>query len=318
MGNLQINLADKLAWPFACFIGVLVAVPLALRFGKRGRMLGIALSIIAFFAYYLMVSAASAFGRNGAINPYLRRVAAEHHHGNRGRGSSLAGRALTRALRETSTLRHRRDCGSRCLPRAPPFPRPRPQRSPDQQQLALSLFNTQSCAQHYRDDSQTLAQADRQRRDPPPAPVTTPGLPYPPGGVGNGTYTINRTPPPAPGTTPGVTPPPIPTGTPAATPEPEPIFLVRGGETPPPIPPAGQATPEPTAAPSGAPDARAGLHRGDLRQVDGKPRARTTQRRDRQRAHLLRRRRDRRRARAFRRRAYDYDHGTSVSRQPRA
>ncbi len=71
MGNLQINLADRLAWPFACIIGVVVAVPLALRFGKRGRMLGIALSIVVFFAYYLMVSAASAFGRNGALNPYL-------------------------------------------------------------------------------------------------------------------------------------------------------------------------------------------------------------------------------------------------------
>jgi lipopolysaccharide export system permease protein len=48
-----------------------VALPLALRFGKRGKTLGIALSIIAFFVYYLMVSAASAFGRNGALNPYL-------------------------------------------------------------------------------------------------------------------------------------------------------------------------------------------------------------------------------------------------------
>jgi LPS export ABC transporter permease LptG len=71
MGNLQINLADKLAWPFACFIGVLLALPLALRFGKRGRTLGIALAIIAFFAYYLMTSAAAAFGRNGAMNPFL-------------------------------------------------------------------------------------------------------------------------------------------------------------------------------------------------------------------------------------------------------
>jgi LPS export ABC transporter permease LptG len=71
MGNLQINLADKLAWPFACFIGVVVALPLALRFGKRGRTLGIALAIIAFFVYYLMTSASSAFGRNGAINPFL-------------------------------------------------------------------------------------------------------------------------------------------------------------------------------------------------------------------------------------------------------
>jgi lipopolysaccharide export system permease protein len=71
LGNLEINLANKLAWPFACFIGVLLAVPLALRFGKRGRTLGIALAIIAFFAYYLMTSAASAFGRNGAMNPYF-------------------------------------------------------------------------------------------------------------------------------------------------------------------------------------------------------------------------------------------------------
>jgi lipopolysaccharide export system permease protein len=71
MGNLQINLADKLAWPFACFVSVLIALPLALRFGKRGRTLGIALAIIAFFAYYLMTSAFSAFGRNGAINPYV-------------------------------------------------------------------------------------------------------------------------------------------------------------------------------------------------------------------------------------------------------
>ncbi|HVN69627.1 MAG TPA: LptF/LptG family permease [Candidatus Binatia bacterium] len=71
MGTLQISLANKLAWPFACFVGVVIALPLALRFGKRGRTLGIALSLVAFFCYYLMTSAASAFGRNGAINPFL-------------------------------------------------------------------------------------------------------------------------------------------------------------------------------------------------------------------------------------------------------
>lgn len=71
LGTLQVNLANKLAWPFACFIGVVLAVPVALRFGKRGRTLGIALAIILFFVYYLMTSAAAAFGRNGAINPFL-------------------------------------------------------------------------------------------------------------------------------------------------------------------------------------------------------------------------------------------------------
>lgn len=71
LGNLQINLANKLAWPFACIISIALALPLALRFGKRGRTLGIAMAIILFFVYYLMISAAAAFGRNGAINPYL-------------------------------------------------------------------------------------------------------------------------------------------------------------------------------------------------------------------------------------------------------
>lgn len=71
LGSLEINLASKLAWPFSCLIGVLLALPLALIFGKRGRMIGIALAIVAFFVYYLMMSAANAFGRNGAINPYL-------------------------------------------------------------------------------------------------------------------------------------------------------------------------------------------------------------------------------------------------------
>jgi lipopolysaccharide export system permease protein len=71
LGNLQITLADKLAWPFACLVGVVIALPLALRFGKRGRALGAAMAIIAFYAYYLIMAACSAFGRNGAINPFL-------------------------------------------------------------------------------------------------------------------------------------------------------------------------------------------------------------------------------------------------------
>jgi LPS export ABC transporter permease LptG len=69
LGSLEISLANKLAWPFASFIGVVLAVPLAMRFGKRGRTLGIAMAIIAFFVYFLMTSAAAALGRNGKIDP---------------------------------------------------------------------------------------------------------------------------------------------------------------------------------------------------------------------------------------------------------
>ncbi len=71
LGTLQISLANKAAFPFACLVGVLIALPLSIRFGKKGRTLGIALSIVAFFVYYLMTVAAAAFGRNGAANPYV-------------------------------------------------------------------------------------------------------------------------------------------------------------------------------------------------------------------------------------------------------
>jgi len=71
LGNLQLNLADKFAYPFACIIGMVLALPLAIRFGRRGRLIGAAIAVLTFFVYYLMMTAAAAFGRNGAIDPYV-------------------------------------------------------------------------------------------------------------------------------------------------------------------------------------------------------------------------------------------------------
>jgi LPS export ABC transporter permease LptG len=71
LGNLEVNLANKTSFPFASFVAVLIALPLAIRFGRKGRMLGIALSLMAFFVYYLLNDAASVFGSTGRINPYL-------------------------------------------------------------------------------------------------------------------------------------------------------------------------------------------------------------------------------------------------------
>ena len=72
---LEITLAQKLAFPFASVIAVLIALPLAANIGKKGRnlgvALGVALSILLLFVYYLMMSAFSALGKNGAMNPYL-------------------------------------------------------------------------------------------------------------------------------------------------------------------------------------------------------------------------------------------------------
>ncbi|MGH7708078.1 MAG: LptF/LptG family permease, partial [Vulcanimicrobiaceae bacterium] len=70
LDQLKITLAQKLAFPFASFIAVVIALPVAVYFGRKGRSLGITLSIVLFFCYYLLMSALVALGKNGAINPY--------------------------------------------------------------------------------------------------------------------------------------------------------------------------------------------------------------------------------------------------------
>jgi lipopolysaccharide export system permease protein len=71
LASMELNLANKFALPFACFTAVLIALPVALKFGKKGRMVGIVLSIVMFFIYYLMLEAASALGSAGRINPFI-------------------------------------------------------------------------------------------------------------------------------------------------------------------------------------------------------------------------------------------------------
>jgi len=75
LDTLKLSLAQKIAFPFAAFISVLIALPVAAKLGKRGANLGkgvgIALSILLLFVYYLLMSAFMALGRNDAFNPYL-------------------------------------------------------------------------------------------------------------------------------------------------------------------------------------------------------------------------------------------------------
>ena len=71
LGTMQVQLADKVAYPFAAFVSVLIALPLAIRFGKRGRMLAMAIAILVFFIYYMLTFAFSALGRNGLVSPAL-------------------------------------------------------------------------------------------------------------------------------------------------------------------------------------------------------------------------------------------------------
>ena len=71
LGILKVTLAQKLSFPFASFVSVVLALPLAIGFGKKGRTLGVGLSIMLLFVYYLLSAACAAYGRNGALNPYI-------------------------------------------------------------------------------------------------------------------------------------------------------------------------------------------------------------------------------------------------------
>lgn len=71
LGNLEMSLADKFAFPFACFVSIMLALPMAIRFGKKGRAMGMALAVVSFFVYYVLTEAAAAFGSTDRMNPYL-------------------------------------------------------------------------------------------------------------------------------------------------------------------------------------------------------------------------------------------------------
>ncbi|HEY5425046.1 MAG TPA: hypothetical protein VIJ77_00705 [Candidatus Tumulicola sp.] len=134
--------------------------------------------------------------------------------------------------------------------------------------MALVLFNNQTCGQRANrtETFQPNAVAQATASPPPspessasppasasPGPVTTPGLPGSQPGTANSTFQLYATPRPRPGESAPAQAPPIPTPSPNASPASEPIFLIRGGETPPPLTPAGNATPAPTPVPTGAP-----------------------------------------------------------------
>ncbi len=71
LAGLEITLAQKYALPFASFIAVIIALPLAVRYGKKGRTLGIALSVVVLFIYYILGAVGAAFGKNGALTPWI-------------------------------------------------------------------------------------------------------------------------------------------------------------------------------------------------------------------------------------------------------
>ncbi|HEX8806764.1 MAG TPA: hypothetical protein VF741_07430, partial [Candidatus Aquilonibacter sp.] len=143
----------------------------------------------------------------------------------------------------------------------------------DDNDRVLGLLNHQSCAVH--EAKEFAADVDRAgvvpegsrvvaqfqfTPSPSPSPTGSPNpyatpSPFPTPTFGphsNSTTTLIAT--PVPQGTPGITPLPIPTATPNPWDQNQPVFVTRGGGTPPAVTPAGGAPRAmPTAAPSGTP-----------------------------------------------------------------
>ena len=69
--QFEMTLQQKYAMPVACLISILIALPLGVRFGKRGRGVAAMLALLVLLGYWLIMAATNALGKNGAIPPPL-------------------------------------------------------------------------------------------------------------------------------------------------------------------------------------------------------------------------------------------------------
>lgn len=67
--NLEVALHMKYSVPLATFFAALIAAPLGMLFSRMGAYVGVALSIILVFLYYVIMQTAQAMGNAGAIPP---------------------------------------------------------------------------------------------------------------------------------------------------------------------------------------------------------------------------------------------------------
>lgn len=68
---LSIELHKKFAIPLSCLLLGLIGLPLGLMVKTRARSWGIALSVVIFTVYYILLSSADSLGETGTINPAL-------------------------------------------------------------------------------------------------------------------------------------------------------------------------------------------------------------------------------------------------------
>ncbi|MGM9572149.1 MAG: LPS export ABC transporter permease LptG [bacterium] len=67
----EVNLHRHFSIPFACFVFTLIGAPLGLKPNRSGSSVGLGLSIIIIFIYYVVMMVSGALGEGGALLPWL-------------------------------------------------------------------------------------------------------------------------------------------------------------------------------------------------------------------------------------------------------
>src|SRR5581483_6330705 len=69
--ELQVDLANKLAIPFTSMVFALIGAPLGLRRLRGGAAVGLGVSILIIFCYYVLWHGTTVLAENGQIPPAL-------------------------------------------------------------------------------------------------------------------------------------------------------------------------------------------------------------------------------------------------------
>jgi lipopolysaccharide export system permease protein len=69
--DLYLELYSKFSFPFASLVFVLIGAPLALRPSRSGNSIGMGLSIVIIFLYYILLALGKALGQSNIITPFL-------------------------------------------------------------------------------------------------------------------------------------------------------------------------------------------------------------------------------------------------------
>jgi lipopolysaccharide export system permease protein len=69
--SMQLEFHSRMALPFACFVFMLLAMPLGIQNRRSGKAAGFSLSIGILLLYYIALSAFKGFGEKGGISPLL-------------------------------------------------------------------------------------------------------------------------------------------------------------------------------------------------------------------------------------------------------